>query len=309
MSHARTCVVTINYKGASDTVACITSLHTSSVPVSIVVVDNTPDDPDLIDALKSYPEVKLIRAPENLGFGRGNNLGIEWALRNSDCEFIFIFNNDATVERETIEKLQRVMDERPTSGIATGRIVLSENPEILWYGGGEIDWRRGGAIIPGIMQPSDGQLPMRSREVGFASGCAMLIRRTVIVDIGVFDPVFFMYEEDVDLSLRVRENYSIYYDSSALMFHKGQGSQRKPNESFQGKWSASNQNYSFHVYHMTRNSVINARKHAKGKDKLTWLIFYPLFLLKKTMKVSIHLGFAGFKPAFAGVIDGMKIKV
>ena len=80
------------------------------MPLDIVVVDNTPNDPELEPALSFCPKVTLIRAPDNLGFGRGNNLGIEWALKNTGCEFIFIFNNDATVQPDSIEILEKAMD-------------------------------------------------------------------------------------------------------------------------------------------------------------------------------------------------------
>lgn len=310
MSHARTCVVTINYKGASDTVACITSLHASSVPVSIVVVDNTPDDPDLIDALKSYPEVKLIRAPENLGFGRGNNLGIEWALRNSDCENILLFNNDATVEQDAIEKLERVMDEIPTVGIATGRIVLADRPDILWYGGGNIDWRRGGGRIPGFNGSSDSKLALRSREVEFVSGCAMLVRRDVFEQIGGFDPVFFMYEEDVDLSIRTREaGYKLFYCAEAVLSHRVQGSQRKKSDPILSKWSPMNPNFNFHVLHMVRNSIINIRKHAKIKNYVSCFVIYPLFLLVKTATISRVRGINAFIPLYQGLRDGLTLSL
>ena len=104
--NCRTIAILVNYKGAQDTAVCLRSLHASDIVPHIVVVDNTPYDPELPDVIAEYPDVHLISAPDNLGFGGGNNLGINWAMSQTDCEFIFIFNNDAIVEADTITKLE-----------------------------------------------------------------------------------------------------------------------------------------------------------------------------------------------------------
>lgn len=297
----------MNFKGADDTAGCVDSLMSSAESLGIVVVDNTPDDPDLEPVLAPYPDVRLIRAQANLGFGRGNNLGIDWSLQHTDCEFVFVLNNDTIVEPGSIFKLEKAMDAHPEAGIVTPRIVLAEDSAKLWYGGGDVDWRRGGGRVPGFLGPADAPSAMRSRQVSFASGCAMLVRRRVLEVCGGFDPIYFMYEEDVDLSLRVSKKYAIYYEANAVIYHKGQGSQRKVRTPFHGKWIPDNPNYAFHVYHMTRNAVINGRKHAKGKDKAIWLFFYPLFLLKKAMSASMKLGVSAHKPVVRGVVDGMRV--
>jgi hypothetical protein len=71
---ARICAIIVNYKGSADTLACVRSLQASNVPVDAVVVGSTPNDPDLLEALAAYPEARLIRAAQNVGFGRANNL-------------------------------------------------------------------------------------------------------------------------------------------------------------------------------------------------------------------------------------------
>ena len=174
MRTSKICVITVSYKGATDTAACVRSLRASVVPVEIVVVDTTPNDPGLRAALEFAREVNLIRASENVGFGRGNNLGIEWALANTFCEFIFLLNNDAVIYPETIERLEAAMAVNPEVGIMTPRIAHLDNPEKLWYGGGEVDWRRASAYTPGFNQSASAPLAMSERDVTFATGCALL---------------------------------------------------------------------------------------------------------------------------------------
>jgi len=77
-----TAVICVNYRGTSDTVACVKSLLQSKVQVQVVVVDTTPHDPALQAGLTFAPDIVLLRAPENVGFGRGNNIGIDWVLEH-----------------------------------------------------------------------------------------------------------------------------------------------------------------------------------------------------------------------------------
>lgn len=300
MSQIRTCAITVNYKGAKDTAACIESLQQSSAPVSIVVVDNTPDDPELGEALSPYEGIKLIRANKNLGFGGGNNLGFEWALSQISCEFIFIFNNDALVQPDTIAKLEAAMDSHAEFGIVAPRIVYRDHPDLLWYGGGEVDWLRGAAITPGILGPCDAPLALEERKVSFASGCAMLVRRELMNQLGGFDERFFMYEEDVELCLRTHElGWKIHYLPSALVLHVVQASSRGE-QGFVGMLSPLNKNLSFYVYHLVRNRLINMRLHAKGKDKLVFLFGFSLLLTKRALMFAYYRRWDGLAAIIRG---------
>lgn len=290
----------MNYKGAQDTAVCLRSLYASDIVPRIVVVDNTPNDPDLADVIAEYPEVHLIRAAENLGFGRGNNLGITWALAESDCEFIFIFNNDATVEHDTIARLEAVLDAHPEAGMVTPRVVFMDKPDVLWYGGGEISWWRGGGLVPGIFGESNAPLAMKAREVSFASGCSMLLRRELMQLLVGFDERFFMYEEDLELCLRSQElGWKIRYEPSALVLHKVQASSRG-DQGYVGMLSPDNRNLTFYVYHVMRNRLLNMRLHAKGRNKLIYIIGFPMFTLKKFAEYTLHKRWDGLAAIFRG---------
>jgi len=281
--------ILVNYFGAKDTALCIESLENSDEPVSIVVVDNSPNDPELGAVLECHLDVHLIKAPENLGFGRGNNLGIDWVLENTDSEFIFIFNNDATVKPDTIGHLVQAMEEHPEAAIVSPRIVFSESPEILWYGGGEVDWKRGGGKVPGVLGISDAPLAMQARHVSFATGCAMFFRREVLAEQKGFDPRFFMYEEDLELSLRVQKSgWKLWYNPSALVYHVGQGSQRKKGSCFISRFSPKNPNLTFLVYEGVKNTFLNMDMHADSLNRIIFYFFYPIFLCMKCIQWTIH---------------------
>lgn len=296
----RTAVILINYRGAQDTSACLRSLHACVMVPKIVVVDNTPNDPNLAGVMAEYPNVHRIFPPENLGFGCGNNLGINWAMSLTDCEFIFIFNNDATVEPDTVAKLEAILDNHPEAGMVTPRIVFMDNPDLLWYGGGEISWLRGAAVAPGYLGASDASLALLAREVTFASGCALFVRRNLMQQLGGFDDRFFMYEEDVEMCLRIKElGWKIRYEPTALVFHVVQASSRG-DQPFIDRLSPLNDNLSFYVFHSVRNRLINMRLHARGKHRLIFIVGFSLFLLKKTMSFTWHRRWDGIGAIFEG---------
>jgi len=258
--------------------------------VQVVVVDNTPNDNILIEKLEVDESIILITAPYNLGFGKGNNLGINWAVENTECEYIFILNNDATVSEETIGNLQKVLAENSHVGVVVPRIILDENHSTLWYGGGEIDWKRGSAIVPGYLGAADSEFALQSRSVGFASGCAMLIRTEILRELGGFDSRYFMYEEDTELSLRIRQHgWTIWYESSSIVKHVGQGSMRADGETgFVGAFDPRNPNLEFFVYHIVRNRLLTMKIYAKGKHRREFLRWFPVFMLLKMFRFLQH---------------------
>lgn len=299
----RSCVIEVNYKNSGETRKSLVSLAISTVPVKTVVVDNTPNDPELEVALAPFQDVHLIRAPKNLGFGRGNNLGIDWALRQTDCEFVLILNNDATIKPDAIERMEAAMDAHPEAAIVAARIVLAEDESKLWYGGGEVDWRCGGGRVPGVPGPADAFLAMQARYVSFASGCAMIIRRNVLQELGGFDKRFFMYEEDLELSLRVQEaGWKIWYEPTALISHVGQGSQKKKNK-FISRYDSRNPSLVFLVYHGFKNCLLNMGMHAHSWKKIQFMTFFPAFLCVKCAQWVMRGRFDAIRSALTAIRD------
>jgi len=304
MRSSRTCVISVSYRGAADTAACVRSLLASTVPVEIVVVDTTPGDPKLQVALEFAPQVTLIRASENVGFGRGNNIGIEWALIHTGCEFIFCLNNDAVIYPDSIEKLEHAMAVQLDVGIMVPRIAYLDDPSLLWYGGGEMDWRRASAFTPGMNQSVDATLSLTERDVTFATGCALFVRRRVLQEIGAFDSRYFMYEEDVELCVRANQHgIRIRYLPASTVLHRVQGSSRTGDTDRNDFWSTKNPRLAFYAFHVIRNRLLTARLHARGRNLLTVMIFFPLFLIRRAVPFIRGNRFDAVIAMFKGVVD------
>lgn len=300
MKPIRTAVIILNWNNASDTAACLESLSRSTVRVLPIVIDNASTKPGFDDLEARFPEAIYLRNAENLGFGRGNNVGLKWALDNTDASYLFIFNNDALVKPDTIGLLEEFLNSCSEEvGAATPQITFADEPEIVWYGGGEIAWHRGSALAQNLRSRLN--LKAVPRPVTFASGCAMLLRRSTIEHVGGFDPFYFMYEEDVDLSLRLsRAGYLIMYVPQAVVYHKVQGSLREENQKTLSLYSPQNPKLAFYMYYLTRNRLLNMYRYARGKDKLRFLIFFPILWLIKIIQFAINGRWDGIRAIVRG---------
>lgn len=296
----------MNYNSAPDLTWCVRSLLGSKERPALFVVDNASSEGGLEEAVAGYPGVTVIRSPENLGFGRGNNVGIRRAFRDTDCEFVFLLNNDATVEPDTISVLQTAMDDHPEAGVAAPRIVLAESPDVLWYGPGEIDWRKGSPRVPGYLGPAGSGTALKPENVTFASGCAMMIRRPVLREIGGFDPRLFMYQEDLELCLRVqRTGWMIRYVPEALVRHRGQGSERGGEEAFIPILSPRNPRLPFYALHVSKGRLLSMLVHARGTNALRFCAGFPLFCFRKCLQYALHGRWDGIHALLRGLRGGV----
>ena len=258
-------VLLVHYNNVADTEACLASLAAAGAP-DVLVVDNASRTGRIEEGVGRYPgRATLMRLEENVGFGRANNVGIREVLRRGG-ERVFVLNNDTLVEPDAMRHLERALDRHPEAALATPRILYADAPDTLWYGGGFVDWSRGTARTPGYNGPADAPLAMEPRPVTFASGCAMLLRAEALREVGGFDPRYFMYEEDVELGLRLlHAGWSMRYVPEAVVYHRVGGSQRGREE---GPDATSPERIAFLAYHQTRNQLLTAARFARGADVL-----------------------------------------
>ena len=214
-------VVLVNYNGALDTIDCIKSLNAQTIIPYVAVVDNSSTD-NSCDLLRNeYSEsdnVFLIRAKSNNGFSAGNNIGIEFA-KSKGAEYILLLNNDTIASPNLIEEFLIHSD---INTAISPRINYYSKKDILWYGGGHIDRRTARAthIAQDTIDCYDVNLST-PKETGFLTGCCIWIPVALLNKVGLLDEDYFMYSEDVDYSIRLKENGAkLMYLPSALIYHK-----------------------------------------------------------------------------------------
>lgn len=188
-------VTVVHFGSGAVTRSCLESLVSdpSSVERRVVVVDNGGNlrDDDL------PPGCRLLSPGANLGFGSGANAGIE-VLAAEPCAAFVVLNNDVDVLPGFLDAAARALGE-PGVGAVAGPLWLRGPDGPLWYAGGTV------SFLTGTVRQARRRIDAtRRREVGFVPGAAVALRTSAWEDSGGFDPAFFLYNEDLDLCLRLR---------------------------------------------------------------------------------------------------------
>lgn len=190
-------IVTYNPKIWID--KCFSSLRKSTIPLKIIVIDNGSIDGSQALIQEKYPEVEFIDAKQNLGFGKGNNIGIKKAY-DAGADYIFLLNQDAWIENNTIQKLIEVANQNPEYGIIS--------PMHLNGNGSTLDNNFSFYIATGLSKSlfSDMYLNTYDNKIysqKFVNAAAWLMTRKCIENVGGFSPSFFHYSEDDNYCQRV----------------------------------------------------------------------------------------------------------
>ncbi len=215
---------------------CLQAFFTSSdVPVEAVVVDNASSDGSADAVAERFPDVKLIRQPRNIGYGRANNAGLQ------ECQgrFVLLLNPDVTVGPNCVGRLADFLLVRPDVGAAGPRILRPD-------GALDLAGRRGfpspstafyrlsglSRVFPRsarFNRYNMGHLSTeQTHEIDAGTGACLMLRRAAIDRVGFFDPDYFMYGEDLDLCFRLRMGgWKVYYVPAASAVHlKGQSTRQ-----------------------------------------------------------------------------------
>ena len=226
-------VIIVSWNACSYLRSCLASLRDTgcALKLEVIVVDNSSSDGSPEMVMAEFPEVTLIRAGGNLGFARGNNLG----LRHCQGQFIALINSDVVVHPECLQKLIAFLEHRPEVGLA-GPKVQDSNGKLqlscgrlpgVWTTACEFlmlhkvfpHWRMFGGFQ---LRKLDLQQPI---DVEVLSGCFWVARRAAVDQVGGLDEQFFFYAEDVDWCKRFKDaGWSIVYVPEASATHFGGGS-------------------------------------------------------------------------------------
>ncbi|MEM2297858.1 MAG: glycosyltransferase family 2 protein [Ignisphaera sp.] len=208
-------VIILNYNGESIIEECLLSVLNTKYPkLEIIVVDNGSTDSSCNIIKKYEPKVRLVKIPYNVGFAIGNNIGI----KSSRGEYIVLLNNDTVVHPSWISNLIKIAESDQNIGIL-GCKVYYMGTKILQHAGGKIDVHSTSLPHIGIFEEDVGQYD-EIKDVDYVSGVSMMIRRKVIEKIGLFDPDYFLYWEDVDYCFRAKKaGFRIIYVPSAIVEH------------------------------------------------------------------------------------------
>lgn len=183
-------VIVVTYKGHQWYERCFTSLRNSEIPVQTVVIDNASNDGTVEYIREYFPEIHLIESKENLGFGRANNLGMRYALDNG-CDYVFLLNQDAWIEPNSIKELVRIHQENPRYDVLSPMHITADKRALyIEIEDGKTD-HANSLLSDAYFQTLQDVYPFK-----YVNAAAWLMTRKTLETIGGFDPIFFLYGED-----------------------------------------------------------------------------------------------------------------
>jgi len=233
-------VLILNWNGLDDTVECLQSLKRTSYPnYEVIVVDNASTGDD-VRALRSRfgGYIHVVENDKNYGFAEGSNIGMRYALNSSSPAYLLLLNNDTVVAPDFLDELVRVAESEANIGIVGPKIYYYDfegRRDVIWFAGGKIDWWRRW-IYPHIGWQAD-DLPQYQRmaDVDWVSGAAMAIRASLIKELSLLDPHYFLGNEDIEYCLKARRRgFRIVYVPTARIWHKVGTSRNKANAPSRG---------------------------------------------------------------------------
>ena len=193
-------VVIVTYKGHQWYERCFSSLRNSELPLTTVVIDNASNDGTVEYIEEHYSDIHLIKSEKNLGFGRANNLGIRYAFDHG-ADYVFLLNQDAWIEPDTMGKLIKIAQAHPEYGILSPVHLNAEKNNIEHLLLHRLDDFR--TTDPMLFDDLYFGRVKEVYETKYVNAAAWLLPRKTIETIGGFDPIFFHYGEDDNYINRV----------------------------------------------------------------------------------------------------------
>ena len=169
----------------------------------------------------------LIDNGANLGFAGGNNVGLRYALRCIDFEFVWLLNNDTVVDNDALRELVRRSSSVPRPGITGSTLLYYDEPDkVQAFGGARyISWIglpvRIGRFLPRMRQVDAASVEKR---MAYVYGASMFVSRCFLEDVGLLSEEYFLYYEELDWALRAGCKGRLGYAPRSLVYHKAGGS-------------------------------------------------------------------------------------
>lgn len=261
------CFIIPNYHGEKHLKDCLESLFKNpSKDFQVIVVDND-HQPESIKAIrKQFPQVKWLKNSKNLGFAKAINQGLKCSQKNQ-FKYSVLLNNDVVFPQNFVKNLKTTTQKYPKKLLFSPKIYFapgyeyhynqytkSERGRVIWYAGGQIDWKNWLFSHFGVDQVDKGQFD-QVRQTDFCTGCCLVVKNQILNKLKLMDERFFAYFEDTDYCLKAQKlGIKTWYLPGFYLWHKNAGS--------------SGSGSSLHDYLLTRNRLLLAQKWAPLKTKL-----------------------------------------
>lgn len=246
-------VIILNWRNIEDTVHCVNSLlQVNTSNLSIIVCDNDSGDSSLdklnesilqfentslvrrniiklsendiseFGPLSEKPTIYLMQNNENYGYAGGNNRGITLALKDRNCEYVWLLNNDTEVTENSFSGLYNKMQQDLTIGICGSVLLLEDDRERLQGVGGGYNpklcttWH----VLGNTPYSELKEYNCDNVKIDYVIGASMLIRASALRELGMLSEDYFLYYEEIDFCLKIQKRYRISYAEESIVYHK-----------------------------------------------------------------------------------------
>jgi hypothetical protein len=253
--------IILNTNRMEDTLAALASLLANDYASHrVIVLDNASVDGSVEAIRSTYPQVEIIELSQNLGYAGNNNMGIQAAL-DQGADWVFVLNEDTVLAPDCVTRLIEIGRDNPRIGILGPMVYHHDEPDVIQSAGGKMDeyWQTWHLAQNELDQGQYDQ----PHAVEWISGCAIMVRRAVIEQVGGLDERFFYYWEETEWCLRAREQgWKILHVPQAKLWHKGVQRSYKPGPNV--------------TYYNTRNRFLMLSKHRA--PIMAWIVAWGQIL-------------------------------
>lgn len=244
-------IILLNWNGYEFTRACLESLQLLDYPdFEIIVVDNGSTDGSVGKLETLFKGIIFLTSSENLGFTGGNNLGIRYALKHG-FQNVLLLNNDTIVEKNFVKPLIRHLQATPSCAAVQPLIYYLHDQQGIWNAGGRYKKWLGKSETSYVIRDPENPYP-----TDWITGCAFMIKSSVIKKVGLLDTAYFAYYEDVDWSLRIKAaGMELAVVPQSVIYHEAGASSKSKVAGKEGFLDAK-----VHFLNV-RNQLFQLRKH------------------------------------------------
>ena len=280
----RVLITIVNWNGRDDLIALLASIKNLNYPkgnYTVMVVDNGSSDGSQTAVSQSFPDVYLLENKRNIGYVKAVNQGIANGL-NMAADYIWIFNNDVTVEENSLKRLVEAGQQDENIGVIAPVIYAYKNPEVIENVGYKINF-----WIGRLKKLKFGRDVFQNdnnyyAEVDSQLGCATLIKSAVFKMVGNFQTIYNLYFEETDFNTRARKKgFRVVVVKDAKVWHKTA--------------STMNKFILRRAYLLLRNLLLFELLNAKTKHLL---VFIPYYFLIHLPYFLVYGGIYGLKVKF-----------
>ena len=266
-------IITINYNGVKDTCELIETLPLDDASIEVIVVDNASKADEATFIALRFPQVKVIRSTQNLGFAGGNNLGIQAA----QGKYLFFINNDTIIHHpSSIRHLINRLESSPKIGAVCPKIRFAWGNHPIQFAGytplSSITMRNRSI---GFGEEDLGQYD-KAHPTPYAHGAAMMVKREVVEKAGLMPECYFLYYEELDWSMMIRRTgYDIWYEPACTIYHK--------------ESQSTGQNSPLRTYYITRNRLLFVQRNNPTFSRyLSYGYLIGMVAVRDMLKYCIH---------------------